>query len=102
MAEPYCFGRYTLDPAEGSLCADGVPVPLGATDFRLLLALVDSAGAIVTKDNLMSLVWGRAAVTDNVLYVHINALRKVLGKDCIENKQGRGYRFVPPAGQAEP
>lgn len=102
MAEPYCFGRFTVDPAERRLCADGVPVPLGATDFRLLLALVERAGAIVAKDDLMSLVGGRAPACDNVLYIHINALRKVLGSNCIENQQGRGYRFVAPVRRTEP
>ena len=69
-------------------------MPLGPTDFRLLLALVESAGAVVTKDDLMSRVWGRASVGDYMLYVHINALRKVIGDDCIINKKGYGYRFA--------
>lgn len=94
MAEPYCFGRFTLHPAERSLCADGVPVPLRATDFRLLLALVESAGVYVTKDDLVSRVWGRAVVGDHVLHVHINTLRKTIGDDCIVTKRGCGYRFV--------
>src|SRR5690348_7971408 len=96
MTEPYCFGRYTLDPAERRLYADGTPVPLGPTDFRILLALVESAGAIVTKSELVSRVWGSSVVTDNVLYSHISVLRKALGEDCIENEQRRGYRLVAP------
>ena len=111
MAELYRFGRFTLDPAEGRLCEDGVPVSLGFTDFRLLLALVESAGTVVAKDDLISRVWGRSIVGDHVLYVHVNALRKVVGDDSIMNKQGRGYRFVAsvrrselkaPRGQVEP
>jgi predicted ATPase/DNA-binding winged helix-turn-helix (wHTH) protein/tetratricopeptide (TPR) repeat protein len=101
MAELYRFGRFTLDPAESRLSADGVPVALGSTDIRLLLALVERAGALVTKDDLVSRVWGRSAVGDNVLYVHVNALRKALGDDCIVNKQGRGYRFVAPVSCSE-
>ncbi|HEX4159177.1 MAG TPA: winged helix-turn-helix domain-containing protein [Rhizomicrobium sp.] len=101
MAERYCFGRFTLDPAIRQLSSDGQPVRLGATDFHLLLALVESAGAVVTKDELISRVWGRRAVDDNVLYVHINALRKALDEDWIVTKPGRGYRFVAPVSHSE-
>ncbi len=100
--QPYSFGRFTLDPVARSLSADGAPVPLGTTDLRLLTALVERAGETIAKDELIRLVWGRAPVSDNALYVHINALRKALGDDWIVNKQGRGYRFVASALQAEP
>src|ERR1041385_4543661 len=101
MAEPYSFGRFSLDPAGNSLYADGAPVPLGATDLRLLLALVESGGAVVPKDELMSRVWGSRAIGENALYVHINILRKALGDDIIVNKPGLGYRFVIPVGRTE-
>jgi len=94
MSEVYSFGRFALDPAERRLYADDVPVPLGSTDARLLIALVEKAGATIPKSELVAGVWGRTAVTDNALYVHINALRKIIGDDCIVNKQGQGYRFV--------
>src|SRR5438105_3562839 len=100
--ESCCFDRFVLNPAEGKLFADGVRVSLGSTDFRLLLALVENAGAIVSKNDLMSRVWGRATVEDNVLYVHINALRKVLGDDCIESHQRCGYRFAAPVRRVRP
>jgi predicted ATPase/DNA-binding winged helix-turn-helix (wHTH) protein len=101
-AEPYYFDRFMLDPAGRSLCEDGVEVPLGATDFRILLTLVESAGAIVTKEQLVSRVWGPVMVTDNVLYVHISALRKALGADRIRNEQRLGYRFVSPVRRTGP
>src|ERR1700744_145001 len=93
-SEPYRFGRFTLDPASRELSADGTPVPLGATDYRLLLTLIERAGSLVTKDELMSRVWGGAAVGDNTLHVHITALRKALGDGIIATKQGQGYRFI--------
>ena len=101
MTELYRFGRFTLEPGERRLCADGVRVPLGSTDFRLLLALVESAGAVVAKDDLISRVWGPRPVDDNVLYVHVNALRRALGEDWIVTKPGRGYRFVAPMSHSE-
>lgn len=95
MAEPYRFGRFTLDPRARRLHADGVPIPLGATAFNILLMLVEGRGDVVTKEQLISRVWGHAGIGDNRLHVHINALRKLVGDDCIVTKQGRGYRFVP-------
>src|ERR1700761_8531434 len=101
-SEPYRFGRFTLDPASKELSADGATIPLGATDFRLLLALIEQAGSVVTKDELMSRVWGKATVGDNTLHVHITALRKALGDGFITTKQGRGYRFVESVNQTGP
>ncbi|HWY15366.1 MAG TPA: winged helix-turn-helix domain-containing protein [Rhizomicrobium sp.] len=94
MRELHSFGRFALDTSERRLYADGVPVLLGSTDIRLLVALVEKAGSIIPKYDLVSRVWGRTAVTDNALYVHINALRRVIGDECIVNKQGHGYRFT--------
>ncbi|MGH6887702.1 MAG: ATP-binding protein [Rhizomicrobium sp.] len=94
MAEPYFFGQFTLDPAASRLCADGVPVPLGSTGFRILLALVEREGALVTKDELVSRVWGRSAIGDNALHVQIAALRRIVGGERIVTKRGLGYRFV--------
>jgi predicted ATPase/DNA-binding winged helix-turn-helix (wHTH) protein len=94
MRELHGFGRFALDISGYRLYADGVPVLLGSTDIRLLVALVEKAGSIVSKGDLVSRVWGRTAVTDNALYVHINALRRVIGDECIVNKQGHGYRFA--------
>ena len=93
MADRYCFGRFTLETAERQLSTDGARVRLSSTDFRLLLALVENAGTILTKDELVSRVWGTSAVEDNVLYVHMNTLRRTLGEDLIVTKPGRGYRF---------
>lgn len=93
MAEPYRFDRFTLDPVDRRLREDGDPVPIGSTAFNVLLALVERAGKVVSKDDLMWRVWGHSDVGDNRLHVHINALRKIVGKNCIVTKQGLGYRF---------
>src|ERR1700742_1629273 len=98
-SEPYRFGRFTLDPTNRALSADGAPVPLGATDFRLLLTLIERAGSLVTKDELMSRVWGGTAIGDNTLHVHITALRRALGDGFIAPKQGQEFRFVEPVNR---
>jgi len=99
--EPYRFGKFILDPASRQLTAEGAPIRLGSTDFRLLLTLIEHAGALVTKDELMSRVWGGSSVGDNTLHVHITALRRALGDGFIATKQGRGYRFVENVSQSE-
>ncbi|HVU21405.1 MAG TPA: winged helix-turn-helix domain-containing protein [Rhizomicrobium sp.] len=101
-SEFYRFGRFTLDPANKELSTDGTPIPLRATDFRILLTLIEHAGSVVTKDELMSRVWGKAVVGDNTLQVHITALRKALGEGYIATKQGRGYRFIEHVSQTAP
>ncbi len=96
MAELYCFGRFTLNPDNRQLYSDGVPMRIGAAAIRVLLTLVERAGSVVSKDELVSRVWGRSAVGDNRLHVHIYELRKKIGDDCIVTKSGLGYRFVAP------
>jgi predicted ATPase/DNA-binding winged helix-turn-helix (wHTH) protein len=96
MTELFSFGRFTLNPDERQLHSDGVLAPVGATAVEILLALVEQAGETVSKDALISRVWGRATVGDSRLYVHIYELRKTIGDDCIVTKSGRGYRFIAP------
>ena len=75
---------------------DGAPVPVGGRAFDLLVALVDRAGRVVTKDELLQLLWPREVVEEGTLYVHIGALRKVLGPDAIRNVRGLGWRVAAP------
>jgi predicted ATPase/DNA-binding winged helix-turn-helix (wHTH) protein len=99
--QPYRFGRFTLDPANWQLRAEGAPIPLGPTDFRILMTLVERAGSLVSKDELMSRVWGRSVVGDNTLQVHITALRKALGEGFIVTRHGHGYSFAPQVSRTE-
>ena len=85
-----------LDPIEQRLYADGVPVALGSTGFRILLALVEKAETLIPKDELIARVWGSSVIGDNTLHVQITALRKVIGRNSIMTKQGRGYLFATP------
>ncbi|HEY3637105.1 MAG TPA: winged helix-turn-helix domain-containing protein [Rhizomicrobium sp.] len=99
--QPYRFGRFTLDPANRQLRAEGAPIALGSTDFRILMTLVERAGSLVSKDELMSRVWGRSIVGDNTLQVHITALRKALGEGFIATRHGLGYSFVQQVNRTE-
>jgi predicted ATPase/DNA-binding winged helix-turn-helix (wHTH) protein len=92
----YEFEGWELDLARRELRAHGVPVPLGSRAFQIFAVLVQSAGELVTKDELMARVWPGAIVEENKLQVHISAVRKALGSDrgTVKTSFGRGYRFV--------
>jgi predicted ATPase/DNA-binding winged helix-turn-helix (wHTH) protein len=94
------FGRFELQVQEGQLLADGQAVPLRAKALDVLLALVEQAGQLVTRQALMDRVWANLVVEENNLSVQINALRKVLGGEIIATVPGRGYRFTLPVEHA--
>src|SRR5258706_12033073 len=92
----YEFGGWEVDLARRELRTRGVPVPLGSRAFQIFAVLVQSAGELVTKDELMARVWPGAIVEENKLQVHISAIRKALGPDrgTLRTSFGRGYRLV--------
>lgn len=77
---------------------DGAPLPLGPRVVATLAALVERAGAVVTKDELLDLVWGSADVGESNVAQSVYTLRKVLhahGLDgSIATVPRRGYRFT--------
>src|SRR6185295_14951443 len=76
------FGRFELQPAERRLLDDGQPVALGARAFDLLVLLVERAGQLVAKNDLLAQVWSGLVVEENNLQVQISTLRKVLGQSA--------------------
>jgi non-specific serine/threonine protein kinase len=89
----YRFGNFELQPMERRLLRAGVPVEVGPRAFRVLVALVERAGHLVTKDELLTTVWPRVVVEENALQAQISALRKVLGAAAIATVSRGGYRF---------
>jgi DNA-binding winged helix-turn-helix (wHTH) protein len=74
----YRFGRFELQPSERRLLAAGVPAVLEPRAFDVLVALVERAGHLVTKEELFGLVWPKLIVEDANLHVQVSALRKIL------------------------
>lgn len=77
------------------------PVRLGSRALAILTVLVESAGKLVSKNELLAKVWPNVVVEPANLTVHICALRRTLsdgraGNRYIINVAGRGYRFVAP------
>ena len=67
---------------------------LGARAFDVLQALVERRERLVTKDELLDLVWPGLVVEENNLQQQVSALRKILGSDAIATIPGCGYRFT--------
>ena len=103
----YGFGPYRLDPIERVLLRDGQPVTLPPKDLETLLVLVERAGHIVEKEELLEKVWPGVFIEEGNLARHIFNLRQVLGdssdgRKCIETIPKRGYRFVAPVTKLDP
>jgi adenylate cyclase len=97
------FGRFRLDLRRGRLLHEGEPVALGGRALDVLRVLASAAGAVVSKDELMTRLWPGRTVAENNLHVHISALRKALdehgeGDTYIITVPGRGYRLADPGG----
>jgi len=95
----FAFGPFRLFPAQQLLLEGESPVRLGGRAWDLLLALVEQAGRVVTKEALSARLWPNIAVEEGTLRVHVAALRKALrdgqeGQRYIANIAGRGYAFV--------
>ncbi len=101
------FGPFHLSAAAKLLDKDGVPVHLGGRALSLLIALVDSAGQIVSKKDLMARVWPDVVVDEGSLRVHMVAIRKALGDGqagvrYVTNITSQGYCFVAPVTRLQP
>lgn len=97
--EVYVFDSFTLDAKRRSLSVGASEVALGSRALDLLITLVQHAGDVLSREELVSRVWPRTLVEDSSLRVHIAALRKALNDSPAEsryivNVPGRGYSFV--------
>jgi predicted ATPase/DNA-binding winged helix-turn-helix (wHTH) protein len=95
------FGPFRLYPEQRVLLRAKTPLSLGSRAQEILLVLVERAGEIVKKSELMARVWPNTIVEEGSLRVHIAALRKALGDGqagmrYVENVTGHGYRFIAP------
>jgi predicted ATPase/DNA-binding winged helix-turn-helix (wHTH) protein len=93
------FGRFEVRPGQRLLLMAGSPVALGGRAFDILLALIERAGEVVSKDELISRAWQGVFVEEANLRIHVAALRRALGDGqngarVIANVPGRGYCFV--------
>ena len=92
------FGHFELQPTERRLLASGNVVQLNARAFDLLLALVERAGDLVTKEELLQRVWPKLVVEESNLPVQMSALRRVLGAETIETVAWARLPLCPGGG----
>src|SRR5687767_13460950 len=95
----YRFGDYELDSAKRLLFRNGERVNLTPKAFDVLLVLVERHGQVVSKDDLLRLVWPDSVVEEISITRNISVLRKHLGEKPNEHTYivtvpGTGYRFV--------
>lgn len=97
----YRFAGFELQPGERRLVQDGQPIPLTPKVFEILQLLVERAGHVISKDELLAALWPGRFVLESNLTKHIWLLRKALGESeeggsYIETVSKVGYRFVAP------
>jgi DNA-binding winged helix-turn-helix (wHTH) protein/pimeloyl-ACP methyl ester carboxylesterase len=106
-ASRYQFGPFQLDAAEHRLLRNGVEVSLQPKAFEILCVLVENAGRLLKKENLLRQVWPDAVVEENNLNKNVSMLRKALGEHVtgqsyLETVPRVGYRFVAPVTKIGP
>jgi len=103
----YQFGPFHLDVRERRLSRGDEVIPLRLKVFDTLLVLVENAGRLVTKQELLDTVWPETTVEENNLNHNVSVLRKALGEKAtgqqyIETVPRVGYRFAAPVDAAVP
>lgn len=91
----YVFGLYLLDVGERRLLRDGEELRLRGKLFDTLRVLVENAGRLVRKGDLMRAVWPDSVVEDNNIDHSVSQLRKIFHPHkLIETVPRHGYRFI--------
>jgi len=99
--EALCFGHFEIRPGERVLRLNGEIAAVGARAFDVLLALSQRRERLVTKQELLDLVWPGVVVDEHNIAAQISSLRKLIGPHVIATVPGRGYRFTArPSGSA--
>src|SRR5689334_25410763 len=95
------FGPFRLRPARQLLLEGERQGVLGSRALGILVVLIERAGEVVGKEELVARVWPDTFVEESNLRVHVAALRKALrdgrgGNRFLATIPGRGYCFVAP------
>lgn len=104
-ADVISFGQFRLYATQRLLEKVGNPIHLSARALDILIVLVERAGEVVSKKNLMARVWPDVTVDEGNLRFHIAALRRALedgqsGARYVTTIAGRGYCFVAPISRS--
>ncbi len=95
----YAFSSLVLNLERMEVLDGERPIGLTSLEFKLLTALIQNSGVVLSRDRILDLVWGaNVVITDRVIDTHIANLRKKLepnGSKHISSIRGMGYRFDP-------
>ncbi len=84
-----------LDETRQCVSRSGQEIDLTAAEFRLLRYFMVHSGKILSKSQLNEHLYdGESERDSNVIEVHVNHLRRKLGREVIETRRGQGYRFT--------
>lgn len=90
-------GDIVLDPAAHTVTVSGTAVELSTREFAVLQALLESAGRVLSREQLEQQLYGwNEEVESNTVEVHIHHLRKKLGTELIRTVRGVGYMIDKP------
>jgi predicted ATPase/DNA-binding winged helix-turn-helix (wHTH) protein len=95
------FGPFELNVAQRSLKKADQVIPLGGRAYDILIGLLENAGEVVAKAELIAKAWPDVTVEEGSLRVHLSTLRKALGDGQFGDKyiasiSGQGYSFIAP------
>jgi pimeloyl-ACP methyl ester carboxylesterase len=101
----YLFGPFRLERRERRLSREGKAVPLTPKVFDLLCLLVENAGHVMTKEQIMDQIWAGTVVEEANLVQSVSVLRRALGhgphNPFVETVSRVGYRFVAPVDRVD-
>lgn len=87
-------GNIRLNPVTHEVTIGYTPTSLAAREYALMQALMERPGAVLSVSELEDKLYGwNEEVESNAIEVHIYQLRKKLGKECIANVRGVGYKI---------
>lgn len=99
VRERYDDGVVMIDFGTREVTIRGNQIHLTPLEFRLLAALTEHAGQVLSRDQLLDLVWGSTyEVTDDQVKTYIGYLRRKIGDDAVDSQlietvRGFGYRY---------
>jgi DNA-binding response OmpR family regulator len=100
--DPLSLGDLRVDRARHEVTVGGRPVALTSVELRLLVALLEADGRVLTRDQLLDAVYGgdETDILDRTIDVHVRRLRDKLGDDPLDPRyvmtvRGAGYRAAP-------
>jgi DNA-binding winged helix-turn-helix (wHTH) protein/tetratricopeptide (TPR) repeat protein len=106
-SETYRFGSHLLEARERRLLGNGVAIPLKPRAFDILLYLVERAGHLVPKEELLARLWPDSVVEESTLAKNVWLIRRALAEvdgetQFIETVPRIGYRFIAPVERVAP